>query len=108
LAALAQPPPGRSAVTHLLRLEGEVAVVEVVLLATQEQPALRQTRVYRQFEREWMRVPPSAAHWGDEASRYESWDTLIPAVFEVSADEVQAGWQSYLAEHYAIKPPPTD
>lgn len=32
---------------------------------------------------------------------YETWDTLIPAVFGVPADEFEAGWQAYVATHYA-------
>jgi hypothetical protein len=43
----------------------------------------------------------------DEAGRQESWATLIPAVFGVSADEFETGWQAYLVEHYAITPPTT-
>lgn len=33
---------------------------------------------------------------------YESWATLIPAVYGVSASEFEAGWQAYLATHYGI------
>jgi hypothetical protein len=33
---------------------------------------------------------------------YESWDTLLPAVFGVSPAEFEAGWQTYLAAHYGI------
>ena len=29
---------------------------------------------------------------------YENWTTLSPAVFGVSAEELEAGWQRYLAE----------
>jgi hypothetical protein len=32
--------------------------------------------------------------------QYESWDTLIPAVFGVSTAEFETGWQSYLDTHY--------
>jgi hypothetical protein len=32
--------------------------------------------------------------------QYESWDTLLPPVFGVSAAEFEAGWQAYLAAHY--------
>jgi hypothetical protein len=38
----------------------------------------------------------------DEAGRQEGWATLIPAVFGVSADEFEAGWQAYLTEHYGV------
>jgi hypothetical protein len=69
LTALAETPPDGGAVTRLLRVEGNVAVVEVVLPATAAQPALRQTRVYRYTgERytgvSWLPIAPSAAHWG--------------------------------------------
>lgn len=35
---------------------------------------------------------------------YESWATLIPAVYGVSATEFEAGWQAYLAVQYGISP----
>jgi hypothetical protein len=38
-----------------------------------------------------------------EVSEHESWATLIPAVFDVSAEEFEAGWQAYLAEQYGVK-----
>ena len=31
---------------------------------------------------------------------HTSWQTLIPAIFDVSAAEFEAGWQAYLAERY--------
>lgn len=34
--------------------------------------------------------------------QYESWDTLLPAVFGVSAAEFEAGWQSYLMARYGF------
>jgi hypothetical protein len=34
--------------------------------------------------------------------RYESWETLIPAVYGVSAPEFEAGWQAYLATQYGV------
>jgi hypothetical protein len=34
--------------------------------------------------------------------QYESWKTLIPAVYGVSAAEFEAGWQAYLVTHYGI------
>jgi hypothetical protein len=39
-------------------------------------------------------------------NQHERVETLIPAVFGVSAGEFEAGWQSYLAEHYHIAAPP--
>jgi hypothetical protein len=39
-----------------------------------------------------------------EASRHESWATLIPAVFGVSVDEFETGWRAYLAERYGVRP----
>ena len=33
---------------------------------------------------------------------YESWATLIPAVYGVSATEFEAGWQAYLATQYGV------
>lgn len=32
--------------------------------------------------------------------QYESWATLLPAVYGVSAAEFEVGWQNYLATHY--------
>jgi hypothetical protein len=43
------------------------------------------------------RLPALVAGLG----QYESWDTLVPAVFGVSAAEFEAGWQAYLAAHYS-------
>jgi hypothetical protein len=34
--------------------------------------------------------------------QYDSWDTLLPAVYGVSAAEFEAGWQAYLAAHYGV------
>jgi hypothetical protein len=34
--------------------------------------------------------------------QYESWATLIPAVYGVSPAEFEAGWQRYLATHYSV------
>lgn len=33
-------------------------------------------------------------------SQYETWDTLLPAVFGVSTREFEEGWQIYLETHY--------
>jgi hypothetical protein len=64
LTELAQAPPGGGASTRLLRVERDVAVVEVMLPATVDQPALRQTRVYRYTGVDWQRMTPTAAYWG--------------------------------------------
>ncbi|MEZ4867517.1 MAG: hypothetical protein R3C14_39690 [Caldilineaceae bacterium] len=34
--------------------------------------------------------------------RYNSWDTLVPAVFGVSVADFEQGWQSYLKKHYGV------
>lgn len=34
---------------------------------------------------------------------YESWDTLLPAVYGVAPAQFEAGWQAYLAAHYGQK-----
>jgi hypothetical protein len=34
--------------------------------------------------------------------QYDSWDTLLPAVFGVSAAEFEAGWQVFLATHHGV------
>src|SRR4029079_18836432 len=47
------------------------------------------------------RLPALVAGLG----QYETWDTLLPAVFGVSAAEFEAGWQAYLAAHYAVLRP---
>jgi hypothetical protein len=44
------------------------------------------------------RLPALVAGLG----QYDSWDTLIPAVYGVSAAEFEAGWQAYLAAHYGV------
>lgn len=44
------------------------------------------------------RLPALVAGLG----QYDSWETLLPAVFGVSAAEFEAGWQAYLAEHYGV------
>jgi hypothetical protein len=64
LTALAETPPDGGAVTSLHYLASDVAVVEVTLPATSDQPALRQTRVYRQSGSDWVRITPAAAYWG--------------------------------------------
>lgn len=33
---------------------------------------------------------------------HDSWQTLIPAVFDVAAEEFEAGWQEWLAEEYGL------
>jgi hypothetical protein len=35
-------------------------------------------------------------------ARYDSWETLVPAVFGISASEFEAGWQGHLARHYGV------
>ncbi|MCC6457524.1 MAG: hypothetical protein IT328_21385 [Caldilineaceae bacterium] len=35
-------------------------------------------------------------------SHYDEWETLIPAVFGVSASDFEAGWQHYLAQQYGV------
>jgi hypothetical protein len=37
--------------------------------------------------------------------QYESWETLLPAGFGVSAAEFEAGWQAYLVAHYGMPSP---
>ena len=34
--------------------------------------------------------------------QYDTWETLLPAVYGVSPTEFEAGWQAYLAEHYGV------
>jgi hypothetical protein len=34
--------------------------------------------------------------------QYQSWETLLPAVYSVSVTEFEAGWQSYLADRYGV------
>jgi hypothetical protein len=43
------------------------------------------------------RLPVLVAGMG----QYESWETLLPAVFGVSSAALEAGWQAHLAAHYA-------
>jgi hypothetical protein len=39
--------------------------------------------------------------------QHESWETLLPAVYGVSATEFEAGWRAYLVLHYgALAPSP--
>jgi hypothetical protein len=44
------------------------------------------------------RLPALVAGLG----QYQSWDTLLPAVYGVSAAEFEAGWQAYLSAHYGV------
>lgn len=44
------------------------------------------------------RLPALVAGLG----QYESWEALIPAVFDVSTAEFEAGWHAYLAAHYGV------
>jgi hypothetical protein len=44
------------------------------------------------------RLPALVAGLG----QYESWETLLPAGFGISADEFEAGWQAYLAARYGV------
>ncbi len=37
--------------------------------------------------------------------QHDSWGTLIPAVYGVSAAEFEAGWQAYLTAHYGVLSP---
>jgi hypothetical protein len=46
------------------------------------------------YERE--RIPVLLAAFGT----HHRWDTLVPAVFGLSAEEFEAGWQTYLKEQY--------
>jgi hypothetical protein len=34
--------------------------------------------------------------------RYQDWETLIPALFDVPARAFEAGWHSYLAQQYDV------
>jgi hypothetical protein len=36
--------------------------------------------------------------------QHESWDTLLPAVFDTSAAEFEASWRAYLANRYTVAP----
>jgi hypothetical protein len=33
-------------------------------------------------------------------AHYDDWDTLLPAIYGVSAAEFEEGWQAYLTAHY--------
>jgi hypothetical protein len=44
------------------------------------------------------RLPAFVAGLG----QYHSWETLIPAVYGMSAAEFEAGWQAYLVAHYGV------
>lgn len=35
--------------------------------------------------------------------QHQTWDTLLPAVFDVTAAEFEQGWQSYLVTHYGAR-----
>ncbi len=40
----------------------------------------------------------------DGMHQYDAWQGLIPAVFSVSMEEFESGWQAYLATHYNLYP----
>ncbi|MEZ4731005.1 MAG: hypothetical protein R3E79_28120 [Caldilineaceae bacterium] len=44
------------------------------------------------------RLPALVAGLG----QHESWATLLPAVYGVSAAEFEAGWRAYLVDHYGV------
>jgi hypothetical protein len=44
------------------------------------------------------RLPALVAGLG----QYERWETLLPAVFGVSPEDFEAGWQAYLATRYGV------
>ena len=44
------------------------------------------------------RLPALVAGLG----QYDTWDMLLPAIYGVSRDEFEAGWQAYLAAHYGV------
>ncbi len=46
-------------------------------------------------------LPRLIAALGD----HPSWNSLIPAVYDISADEFEAAWQSHLAHRYDTSPP---
>jgi hypothetical protein len=60
-------------------------------------------------------VEYAVARYGEERlprlvqalSDHASWQTLVPAVFGVSAAEFEAGWQAYIAAHYQAPIPQT-
>jgi hypothetical protein len=37
--------------------------------------------------------------------QHRSWHSLIPEIFDISADEFEVGWQRYLAHQYDPSPP---
>lgn len=47
------------------------------------------------------RLPALLAGLGE----YDRWETLIPAVYDVSPGEFEAGWQGYLTTQYGIPLP---
>lgn len=48
------------------------------------------------------RLPALVAGLG----QYDRWETLVPAVYGVSATEFEAGWQAYLLAHYGVATKP--
>lgn len=48
------------------------------------------------------RLPALVAGLG----QYDTWDTLLPAVYGVSAAEFEADWQAYLERRYGVPPDP--
>jgi hypothetical protein len=37
-------------------------------------------------------------------ARHDDWDTLLPAVYGISASEFEQGWHAYLAKEYGVPP----
>ncbi len=71
----------------------ETAVLEAVALETVVEYAVATYGVER--------LPRLVQALSDHAS----WPTLIPAVYGVSAEEVEVGWQAYIAARYGAAPP---
>jgi hypothetical protein len=72
----------------LVDLGGDVAVVEVALPANEDQPALRQTRVYQRTADGWLRTTPSTASLG--ASRRLETSYFVFHYYDQDSEAVKA------------------
>jgi hypothetical protein len=39
-----------------------------------------------------------------DLAQHDTWDTLLPAVYDISSTEFEEGWQEYLVKAYGAQP----
>ena len=93
-----------SPLTHL----NQLTIPDVQAQVTSESPAPERQSPHGQTIALATLIDYAVATYGRERlpvlvtglGQSESWETLLPAVYGISAIEFEAGWQAYLATHY--------